>query len=85
MLLKESQLIFGFDRTRGRTAVNAESMGRSMVDQAERQRVLKVLTAATFLVFAQAFMVAPLIPRLAEIFQVAPETIGIVVPAYLIP
>lgn len=30
-------------------------------------------------------MVAPLIPRLANVFKVSTETIGMIVPAYLIP
>lgn len=44
-----------------------------------------MLTAATFLVFFQGFMVAPLIPGLAEIFEVSPRLMGFVEPAYLIP
>ena len=30
-------------------------------------------------------MVAPLLPRLADVFEVSVETIGLIVPAYLIP
>jgi predicted MFS family arabinose efflux permease len=49
-------------------------------------RVLqRVLAAATFLIFFQAFMIAPLIPRLAVLFGSAPSTLGWAVPAYLIP
>ena len=33
-----------------------------------RERLLKVLSAATFLIFFQAYMVAPLIPRLSIAF-----------------
>lgn len=50
-----------------------------------RFRLLFVLSGATFLIFFQAFMVAPLIPRLSDIFGVPVETIGLIVPAYLIP
>lgn len=50
-----------------------------------RNQLLRVLAAATFLIFFQAFMVAPLIPRLAAYFSVSPESIGLVVPAYLLP
>lgn len=50
-----------------------------------RDRVVNVLVAATFLIFFQAFMVAPLIPRLAEFFHVPLQTIGWVVPAYMVP
>lgn len=50
-----------------------------------RERLLRVLSAATFLIFFQAYMVAPLLPRLAEGFQVSVQRIGLIVPAYLIP
>jgi predicted MFS family arabinose efflux permease len=51
----------------------------------ERQGLLHVLAAATFLIFFQAFMIAPLLPALAEIFSTKPTTVGFAVPAYLIP
>lgn len=47
--------------------------------------MLALLTAAAFVIFAQIFMVAPLIPRLAEVFQVPPGLVGLAVPAYLLP
>ena len=47
--------------------------------------LLPVLGAAAFLVFAQAFMIAPLIPRLAEVFGTDTGTVGLAVPAYLLP
>ena len=47
--------------------------------------LLAVLAAATFLIFFQAFMIAPLIPRLAQLFHTPPTRIGLAVPAYLIP
>lgn len=56
-------------------------------DNVERQRemLLRLLSAATFLIFFQAYMVAPLIPRLAVTFGVSAEMVGLVVPAYLLP
>lgn len=51
----------------------------------QRERVLRMLSLATFLIFFQAFMVAPIIPRLSEVFGVSPQEIGLIVPAYLIP
>jgi predicted MFS family arabinose efflux permease len=51
----------------------------------ERQRLLHVLAAATFLIFFQAFMIAPLLPALARIFSTEPTLVGLAVPAYLIP
>lgn len=58
-------------------------MSRSL--ETDRNRLLWVLSAATFLIFFQAFMVAPLLPRLATVFSVSVESIGLIVPAYLIP
>ncbi|AII54457.1 hypothetical protein N008_21265 (plasmid) [Hymenobacter sp. APR13] len=43
------------------------------------------MAAATFVVFFQAYMVAPLIPRLATLFGVEAQAVGLAVPAYLIP
>ncbi len=50
-----------------------------------RDRVLRVLAAATFLIIFQAFMVAPLLPRLTDLFGVSVGAMGLVVPAYLLP
>lgn len=47
--------------------------------------LLPLLTAAAFLIFAQAFMIAPILPRLAEVFGTGPGVVGLAVPAYLIP
>ena len=60
-----------------------DAIGRRGGDQ--RERLLRVLSAATFLIFFQAYMVAPLIPRLAAVFAVSGQTIGLIVPAYMIP
>lgn len=48
------------------------------------RRLLWVLSTATFLIFFQAFMVAPLIPRLSDDLGVPPQRIGLVVPSYMI-
>lgn len=53
--------------------------------QDQHEGVLRVLAAATFTIFFQAFMVAPLIPRLATVFATTEHAAGLVVPAYLIP
>jgi predicted MFS family arabinose efflux permease len=60
-------------------------MPKSDTDRDRRERLLWVLSAATFLIFFQVFMVAPLLPRLADLFGVPVGTIGLIVPAYLIP
>jgi predicted MFS family arabinose efflux permease len=51
----------------------------------ERERLLMLLAAATFVIFFQAYMIAPVIPQLALSFRTSVETTGFVVPAYLIP
>lgn len=51
----------------------------------DRERLVRRLTAATFVIFFQAYMVAPIIPTLATRFGVSVQTVGFVVPAYLIP
>jgi predicted MFS family arabinose efflux permease len=44
-----------------------------------------MLAAATFIIFFQAYMVAPIIPALATTFGASVQTVGLMVPAYLIP
>lgn len=51
----------------------------------QHEGALRGLAAATFIIFFQAFMVAPLIPRLATVFATTEHAAGLVVPAYLIP
>lgn len=54
-------------------------------DHHERERLLRMLAAATFFIFFQAYMVAPIIPALSKTFGTSVQTVGLVVPAYLIP
>ncbi len=54
-------------------------------NNAPRGRLVRLLAGITFLIFFQAYMVAPMIPRLAGFFGVSAQAIGLVVPAYLIP
>ena len=60
-------------------------MTSESIDNSKRERLLRVLAGITFLIFFQAYMVAPMIPRLATIFGVTAQRIGLLVPAYLIP
>jgi MFS family permease len=53
-------------------------------DAKRREQLLWLLATTTFLVFFQGYMIAPLIPRLAIVFDVSVQTIGLAVPAYLI-
>jgi len=61
--------------------------GKPMTNQtdAKREHLLWVLSAATFLIFFQGYMIAPLIPRLGAVFGVPDRTIGLTVPAYMLP
>ena len=71
----------------GRPAVEKRVDAGSSValDASGQERLVRLLAAATFLIFFQAYMVAPLIPRLSAAFGVSAQTIGLIVPAYLIP
>jgi len=54
-------------------------------DQAGRERLLVLLAFATFVVFFQAYAIAPMLPELASFFNVEVREAGLAVPAYLIP
>lgn len=54
-------------------------------DLHERERLLRMLAAITFIIFFQAYMVAPIIPALSKAFGASVQTVGLIVPAYLIP
>lgn len=51
----------------------------------ETERALRVLALATFVVFFQAYMVAPIIPQLAAGLGATVQETGSVVAAYLLP
>lgn len=55
------------------------------IGELQRERLLKMLAAATFIIFFQAYMVTPIIPALSNAFGTPVETVGLIVPAYLIP
>jgi predicted MFS family arabinose efflux permease len=57
----------------------------SVIEAKSRERLLRVLAGITFLIFFQAYMVGPMIPRLSATFGVSVEKIGLLIPAYLIP
>lgn len=50
-----------------------------------REGLLRCMLAAAFLLFFQAYMVAPLIPYLAEQLHASRGLVGLMVPAYLLP
>ncbi|MBC3193996.1 MFS transporter [Pseudonocardia sp. C8] len=47
--------------------------------------MLALLTTAAFVIFAQIFMIAPILPALARDFHTTPSVVGLAVPAYLVP
>ncbi|MGQ0523116.1 MAG: MFS transporter [Betaproteobacteria bacterium] len=51
----------------------------------DRERLRRMLAAATFIIFFQAYMVAPIIPALSSIFHAPEQMVGLIIPAYLIP
>lgn len=62
-----------------------EQAASSALDGSQRERLLRVFALATFIIFFQAYMVAPIIPALSKVFGTSIETVGLIVPAYLIP
>ncbi|MGY6126735.1 MFS transporter (plasmid) [Paraburkholderia strydomiana] len=52
---------------------------------AQREALLRMLAGVTFVIFFQAYMVAPIMPALSHVFAVPELTVGHIVPAYLIP
>lgn len=50
-----------------------------------RAHLLRAVVAAVFLLFFQTYMVAPLIPSLADALHVNRQHIGLLIPAYTIP
>lgn len=56
------------------------------VEQAsDRDPLLRVLSAAAFLVFFQSYLVAPLVPALAAELHAPLSRMGLLVPAYMLP
>ena len=53
--------------------------------EVKRERLLRLLSWATFLIFFQAYMVAPLIPRLSAVFGTSSQIVGLIIPAYMLP
>jgi predicted MFS family arabinose efflux permease len=52
--------------------------------QQRKEKLLWILCFAAAIIFFQGYMIAPLIPRLSEVFDVPEQKIGLVVPAYMI-
>lgn len=50
----------------------------------QHERLFALLSIAGGLIFLQGYMIAPLIPRLAEVFNVPVQEIGFIVPAYML-
>src|SRR5437899_7506315 len=67
------------------SVMQPEAAKNQSSENRQHERLLWILSAATFLIFFQAYMVAPLIPRLSAAFMVSAQSIGLIVPAYMIP
>lgn len=50
----------------------------------QHKHLFALLSIAAGLIFLQGYMIAPLIPRLAEVFNVPVQEIGFIVPAYML-
>jgi predicted MFS family arabinose efflux permease len=50
----------------------------------QHKQLFALLSIAAGLIFLQGYMIAPLIPRLAEVFNVPVQEIGFIVPAYML-
>jgi MFS family permease len=55
------------------------------IEGRQRERLLRLLAVTTFIIFFQAYRVAPIIPALSNVFRTFVETVGLIVPVYLIP
>ena len=51
----------------------------------KREAVLRLMSASAFLIFFQAYLVAPLIPSLSIEFHASTDFLGMLVPAYMLP
>lgn len=50
----------------------------------KHKQLFNLLSIAAGLIFLQGYMIAPLIPRLSEVFNVPVQEIGFIVPAYML-
>jgi predicted MFS family arabinose efflux permease len=69
-------------RESGQLMLNSQDTTSS---ERQREQLVRLFAALSFMIFFQAFMVAPLIPHLSLEFGVSEEFIGLIVPAYMIP
>jgi predicted MFS family arabinose efflux permease len=67
------------------TMTESKPMAADAIGVRERERLLRLLALTTFIVFFQAYMVAPVIPALSNVFRTSVETVALIIPAYLIP
>ena len=62
-----------------------DAHSHQLLEHHEHEVVLRVMSAASFLIMFQAYLIAPLIPALALQFHVTAQRVGMLVPAYLLP
>lgn len=57
----------------------------NILQRKREEYLLRLLSVVTFIIFFQLYMVAPLIPGLSAYFKVSEQTVGLIVPVFLIP
>jgi predicted MFS family arabinose efflux permease len=65
--------------------LDTDAHSHQLLEDHEREVVLRVMSAASFLIMFQAYLIAPLIPALALQFHVTAQRVGMLVPGYLLP
>ncbi len=65
--------------------METEVYSNQLLEHHEREVVLRVMSAASFLIMFQAYLIAPLIPALSLQFHVSAQRVGMLVPGYLLP
>lgn len=50
-----------------------------------REQMLCILALATFVIFFQAYMVAPIVPFFSQFFRTPLQKVALIIPAYLVP
>jgi predicted MFS family arabinose efflux permease len=74
--------------TRLATAQTADETGNRaapLIDAGRRESVLATLSFASFLIFFNSYLVAPVIPSLSRQFHAPIQLVGLLIPAYLLP
>src|SRR4051812_19429579 len=83
--MDEYSYAYHLPRRRALVMIVATAPDETSIDPAEREFILRVFAAASFLIFFHAFLFAPLIPSLSKEFGASTQALGWLVPAYMLP